>query len=90
MSNKPKICWIVDVPGWAYDNRRRAVASRLRGYAHSVVFDVVRRTGDALPLLSEADIIVCPDPRVLPFVPGHDKVVLNLNAVKLFGIDLTN
>ena len=89
MTTKLKICWIADVPGWAYDNRRRAVAARMPGYAHSVVFDVVRRTGEALPLLSEADIIVCPDPRVLPFVPGRAKVVLNLNAAKLFGIDIT-
>lgn len=84
MSTKPKICWIVDVAGWAYDNRRRAVAARLGGYIHSVAFDVVRRPGEALPLMSEADVIVCPDPRVLPLVPGHHKVVLNLNAVKLF------
>jgi len=80
----PKICWIADVPGWAYDNRHRTVAARMPGYSHSVVFDVVRRTLDALPSMSEADIIVCPDPRVLPFVPGRAKVVLHLNAWKIF------
>ena len=90
MATKPKICWIADVPGWAYDNRRRAVAARMPGYAHSVVFDVVRRTGDAFMSMSEADVVVCPDPRVLPFVPGRRKVVLNLNAIKLFKGIMTN
>ncbi len=82
--DKPKICWIADVPGWAYDHRCRAVSALMPAYSHSIVFDVVRRTGDALLAMSEADVIVCPDPRVLPLVPGPHKVVLHLNAIKLF------
>ena len=31
-----------------------------------------------------ADVIVCPDPRVLPYFGACSKVVLNINAVKIF------
>ncbi len=84
MSGKPKICWIADVQGWAYHNRARAVSALMPAYSHRIVFDIVRRTAAALLAMSEADVIVCPDPRIMPWVVGREKVVLHLNAKKLF------
>jgi hypothetical protein len=79
-----KICWIADVPGWAYDNRAQAIAKALPNYQHVVVLNVIANFSDCLPVMTEADIIVCPDPRIMGFVPGRNKVVLHLNAWKIF------
>ena len=84
MSNKPKICWIADSPGWAYENRARAVSALMGGYTHKIVLNVVRDLSGCIGAMSEADVIVCPDPRIMPLVPGGEKVLLHLNAVKIF------
>ena len=81
---KPRICWIADVPGWAYHNRAQAVAARMPGYDHAIVFNVVTGLSGALLAMSEADVIVCPDPRIMGFVPFPEKIVLHLNAAKIF------
>jgi hypothetical protein len=78
------ICWIVDVSGWAYDNRARAIAKALPGYQHIIVVNIVRNLVDCAADLLNADIIVCPDPRILGFVPGRKNVILHLNAEKIF------
>lgn len=80
----PKILWIADVEGWAYDNRAKALSLALPGYEHAIVYDIVKRFDEALPHLSTADLIVCPDPRVLCFLPGRANVVQHLNALKIF------
>ena len=74
------IAWIVDQPNWAYDHRARAIAAQLPQYEHRIV--CYSRQG-FLPLLG-ADIVVCPDPRLFPYFGACGKVVLNLNAVKIF------
>jgi len=84
MKHKPTICWLVDVPGWAYDKRARMMTAALPHYEHVRLFNIVANYATALPVMSKADIIVCPDPRILPYVPGRDNVVLNLNAPKIF------
>lgn len=81
---KPRICWIVDVPGWAYDKRARLLSAALPGYEHTMAVNIVRDFAANVPAMMKADIIVCPDPRILPIVPSHDRVVLNLNAPKVF------
>ena len=77
---KPIICWIIDVPGWAYANRAEQLAACLPQYEHRFV--EYPKVG-FLPLLG-SDIVVCPDPRLFPFFEACGKVVLNLNAVKIF------
>lgn len=80
-----RILWLADQPGWAYFNRAKHVGGACEGYEHTVVLDLVRNFGQAIELLTEADIIVCPDPRLLPFLAAwYDKIVLNLNAIKIF------
>jgi hypothetical protein len=74
------IAWIVDVPGWAYAGRAEAIAQCLPQYEHRFV--IYSQVGFA-PLVG-ADIVVCPDPRLLPFFGASKNVVLNLNAVKIF------
>jgi len=76
----PIIAWITDQPGWAYENRAVAIAGRLPQYEHRFV--CYSREG-FLPLLG-ADVIVCPDPRLFQFFRRSKKVILNLNAIKLF------
>jgi hypothetical protein len=78
-----RIAWITDVPGWAYDNRAVNLSQAMPGYDHLIVaypnagFEVCR----------SADIVVCPDPRVLGLLPNDmGRVVLNLNAVKIFEV----
>lgn len=76
------IVWVTDTPGWAYDNRARRLAEVLVDYDHEFVcypqqgFWGVRR----------GDIVVCPDPRILPLMKGLVAGVLvqHLNAVKIF------
>ncbi len=74
------IAWIYDTPGWAYSNRAEALARQLPGYVHRFVNPYQQ---GFLSLLG-ADIIVCPDPRLLPYFGAGPKVVLNINAVKIF------
>jgi hypothetical protein len=76
------VAWLTDAPGWAYENRARALAACLPQYEHRFV--MYPRVG-FLPLLG-ADIVVCPDPRVLPYFGACAKVVQNVNAVKIFGV----
>jgi len=79
-----KIVWIADVPGWAYDNRAATAIVLLPDYEHQIVFNPIKNLATAIPVCIAADLIVCPDPRLLPFLPLHEKTVLHLNAVKLF------
>jgi len=37
MSEKPKILWMSDVPGWAYHNRATVLAAMLGNYDHYVL-----------------------------------------------------
>jgi len=78
---KPVIAWIVDQPGWAYDNRAGGIAACLPQYEHRIV--CYSRVG--LAPIGGADLIVCPDPRLFQYFPASSRVVLNLNAVKIFG-----
>lgn len=78
------IAWLVDQPDWAYAVRARAIAHCLPEYHHRLV--CYSREG-FLPLLG-ADIVICPDPRLFPYFGARQKVVLNLNAIKLFTLSL--
>lgn len=77
---RPIIAWILDQPDWAYANRAHALSVRLPQYEHRMV--VYSRVG-FLPLLG-ADLIICPDPRLFHFFGHSKKIVLNLNAPKIF------
>lgn len=78
-----RAAWLIDVPGWAYDNRARNVSSILltKGVQRHIVV-----TGEPgwTSFFSEADIAVVSDPRVLPCLGRLDNVCLNLNAEKIF------
>jgi len=37
MNEKPKILWLIDVVGWAYHNRARAISAKLDNYDHVVL-----------------------------------------------------
>lgn len=81
------ILWLVDVPGWAYDRRAKMLSVHLPGYQHRILYNIVAAlrgvsAAVAAAALADADIIVCPDPRILPLLEGC--VVLSLNAVKVF------
>ena len=84
------VLWIVDVPGWAYDNRANMLCHHLPedSYLH-IVWEYpllgLKPIKKVLP-----DIVVCPDPRLLSFLAGiyDGPVVLNLNAPKLFTGDM--
>ena len=83
------IAWLVDVPGWAYDNRARRIARALPDYRHERYFNIVKAIGmgaDPVAILNQADVIVCPDPRLLVLLPEKmkRKIVQSLNAVKIF------
>jgi len=78
---KPIIAWLVDQPGWAYANRARNIARRLPRYEHRIIC----YSREGLGRLFGADLVVCPDPRLLPFFGASQAVVLNLNAPKIFG-----
>ena len=78
------ILWIADVEGWAYDNRAKALSKALPGYQHKIAYNIVQRFGEYLTDLVNADIIVCPDPRILCFLPSRENIVQHLNAVKIF------
>lgn len=82
-----KVGWIVDVPGWAYANRAENISRALpkENYEHRIVVNIVKNFSEALQQLHDVDIIVCPDPRIIRnFVPWPEKIVLNVNAIKIF------
>jgi hypothetical protein len=81
---KKSILWIADVPGWAYDNRAKAIASRLPEFSHTIVYDIVKNWDSVFPLVAAADIVVCPDPRLLPRLPFLNRVLQHINAIKIF------
>jgi hypothetical protein len=74
------IAWITDVPGWAYDNRARGIAAQLPQYEHRFVC----YSREGFLGIPGVDLIVCPDPRLFQFFGRSPKMILNLNAVKLF------
>ena len=78
------IVWIVDVPGWAYNNRAMRIKRHLPDYNHVIVFNIVRERGKALNVIRTADVIVCPDPRLLKLLPYDGRIVQNVNAIKIF------
>ena len=81
---KKQILWIADVPGWAYDNRAKQIASKLPCYSHTIVYDIVKNWENVFPLVAGADIVVCPDPRLLPMLPFANRVLQHVNAIKIF------
>ena len=80
----PKVVWIADQPGWAYHNRALAISAALPGYEHEVVMNPMAEFNSALIRLAAADLIICPDPRLLPFLPWREKIIQHVNAVKIF------
>lgn len=77
-----RVSWLVDVTGWAYDNRARNISRRLPiGYAHNIL---TAYCPNVLRVLENSDISVINDARLLTHLQRRDNVVLNLNAVKLF------
>lgn len=86
---KPIIAWLVDVPGWAYDNRARRIERALPDYRHERYFNIekaIMMGANPISIINQADVIVCPDPRLLMLFSDKTKckVVQNLNAIKLF------
>jgi len=91
------IAWIVDVPGWAYDNRAKRIERALPDYHHVRFFNIaatIAFNGKAFMMwiVDQADVIVCPDPRLLKFFTDEmrPKIVQNLNAIKIFEKDKTD
>ena len=82
---KPNIAWIADQPGWAYHNRARGVSALLPQYEHEIIMNPMADVNKSLIRMAGADLVVCPDPRLLPFLPFRDNVILHINAVKIFG-----
>ena len=85
----PIIAWLVDVPGWAYDIRAKRIERALPDFRHQRYFNIeksIQMKADPIPIINRADVIVCPDPRLLVLFPEKmkRKIVLNLNAIKIF------
>jgi len=79
---KPTVAWITDQPGWAYDNRAQTLSRLMPGYEHrTVCYSHVGFAG-----VQGADVIVCPDPRILPCFQDRENVVLHVNAIKIFAV----
>jgi len=74
------VAWIVDQPDWAYSHRAHAISACLPQYEHRLV--CYSQVG--LGPIAGADLVVCPDPRLFQFFGASQRVVLNLNAVKIF------
>lgn len=81
---KKQVLWIADVPGWAYDNRAKQIASRLSSYSHTIIYDIIKNWDSVMPLVAAADIVVCPDPRLLKMLPFTNRVLQHVNAIKIF------
>ncbi len=81
---KSKIVWFADVPGWAYDNRATAISAILTGYDHKIIMNPVKNYSDAVLAIAHADLIVCPDPRLMKYLPIGSMTILHVNAIKIF------
>jgi hypothetical protein len=75
---------LADQPGWAYHNRANAISALLPDFEHHVILNPMACYTDALLSMAATDLIICPDPRLLPFFPFSDKTILHVNAIKIF------
>ena len=82
---KPKLLWLADQPGWAYDNRAKTVSALLPDFEHEICMNPMADHAGAMVAMCHADLIICPDPRLIPFFPFSHKMVLHVNAIKIFG-----
>jgi len=85
--NKPKILWLADMPGWAYDQIFNNVSKVSTGYEHRVFYMMDRRHSPDVwrilgEIISEADVVVVmhwmylqmlplPTEKVVMMVTGH-------------------
>jgi len=64
MTNKPKILWLADSPGWAYDQIFQHQSRELTAYEHRV-FYMMRRENTSVDwvnmgiMAERADVVVC-------------------------------
>ncbi len=85
MDGVGKICWLVDVKGWAFENRAKAISRLLPNYEH----DVVMLKKDNIVALDDYDIIICDFLPWLEFIcPGVDrkKIILGLRSFRALDI----
>ena len=83
--NKPriKIGWLVDVPGWAWDNRARIMASKLPHYRHDIIC-VCQESHESLKRrIAAVDILMVDNVRAMPCCFSANmkpKIVLGLRS----------
>ena len=75
-NKKPLICWVCDVPGWAFDKIAVEFSARLKSFNHITLYigctpDVNKSIRDVEEI---ADVIVC-------FYPPWMRLFRNLNKV---------
>jgi len=78
--SKPKIIWLCDVKGWAYDNRAQQLSRLLHEYDHEVIYWTEYAGADLTSKLETADMIVVMHPSAFKFVPDGKKSIAMLTG----------
>ena len=72
-----KICWLIDTEGWAFENRAKAISSRLPNFEHEIL---VMNSLETMKKLHKFDIIVC------DFLPWMIDIKLNNRQRLIVGL----
>lgn len=67
-----KICWLVDVAGWAFENRAKTISKLLPDYEHEIC---VLGPNSSLNF-DDFDIVICDFLPWMKFIGGQKKKVL--------------
>ena len=79
MAGTGRICWLVDVKGWTFENRAKTISQMLPDYEHEIC---VLESNCSLNF-DDFDIVICDFLPWMKFIGGQkDKIVLGLRSFR--------
>lgn len=82
------IIWLCDMRGWAYDQRARALAEKLKDYSHHFVYYWDYETDEQRKAaVEQCNIVVCMCLAYVPLVRTIKKALMCVGGYRLLGIE---
>lgn len=84
----PNVYWFCDMPGWAYEQRAKALAQKLPGYVHRFIYYWAYKTDEERKAaVREADIVICLCVAYATLVRTIKKALVCVGGYRLLGIE---